>query len=73
MTFAEFKELNRGANGMVLSRAESEQRAAARIAYKAAFGCRIGSDAAYLTLADQASEYANYQIARQRGWAHLSV
>ncbi len=66
MTFSDFKTVNRGATGMVLTENERRQRVQAMEAYRQAFGPTLNRQTF-----DKAIEYANYQIARQRGWAHL--
>lgn len=70
MTLAEFRETNRGAAGMVLTEAESNQRHEAIAAYFDAFIYQPGES--YSARLDKATEYGNYQIARQRGWAHYT-
>lgn len=67
MTFVEFKAINGGAHGMVLNKTEQAQRTAATNAYLDALP---KTDSRILRW-DKAIEYANFQIARQRGWAHL--
>lgn len=69
MTFEEFKTINRGANGMALDPIERIQRAMASAAYLDAFPFRNGQS--YIQYRDSATQYANYQVANQRGWAHM--
>jgi hypothetical protein len=66
----EFKASNGGANGMILNRAEERQRRDAGDAYSAAFPLSPGTS--YRKWADAANQYGSYQIALQRGWAHLA-
>lgn len=65
-----FQASHRGGNGMILNGSEQRQRRDAGDAYSVAFPLRLGSS--YRKWADAANQYGSYQVALQRGWAHLT-